>query len=167
MREGDDFQAFVAEVKSEIEAITDFPSRSEPAQIKALGLTDFVASVAITGPTARTDLMDYAEQIRTKMLRWRGIPKVDIRGFSTRELQINLRPNDLQKFGVSVMDVARVIQASSLDLPAGSIETATETLLIRVAEERRSTETLAAMIVRSSPQGGQVRLSDIAALPRM
>ncbi|MEN8896695.1 MAG: efflux RND transporter permease subunit [Yoonia sp.] len=162
MREGDDFQAFVAEVKSEIEAITDFPSRSEPAQIKALGLTDFVASVAITGPTARTDLMDYAEQIRTKMLRWRGIPKVDIRGFSTRELQINLRPNDLQKFGVSVMDVARVIQASSLDLPAGSIETATETLLIRVAEERRSTETLAAMIVRSSPQGGQVRLSDIA-----
>ena len=162
MREGDDFQAFVAEVKSEVEAITDFPSRSEPAQIKALGLTDFVASVAITGPTARTDLMNYAEQIRTKMLRWGGIPKVDIRGFSTRELQINFRPNDLQKFGVSVVDVARVIQASSLDLPAGSIEATTETLLIRVAEERRSTDTLAAMIVRSSLQGGQVRLGDIA-----
>lgn len=162
MREGDDFQTFVAEVKSEIEAITDFPSRSEPAQIKALGLTDFVASVAITGPEGRTDLMDYADEIRTRMLRWGGIPKVDIRGFSTRELQINLRPNDLQKFGLSVLDIALAVQANSLDLPAGSIEAVSETLLIRVAEERRSTDTLAAMIIRSSAQGGQVRLRDIA-----
>lgn len=164
MREGDDFQAFVADVKSEIEAITDFPDRAEPAQVKPLGLTDFVASVAITGPLERTDLKDYAEQIRTGMLRWGGIPKVDIRGFSTREIQINLRPDDLQKFGVSVADVARTVQASSLDVPTGSIETATETLLIRVVEERRDTASLAALIVRSSAEGGQVRLGDIADL---
>lgn len=162
MREGDDFQAFVAEVKSEVDAITDFPDRAETPTVRPLGLTDFVASVAITGPESRSDLNKYAEQIRTKMLRWGEIPRVDIRGFSTREIQINLRPNDLQKFGVSVADIARVVQAGSLDLPTGSIETATETLLIRVAEERRSTESLAALIVRSSAQGGQVRLGDIA-----
>ena len=162
MREGDNFQAFVAEVKSEIDAITDFPDRAEVAQVKPLGLTDFVASVAITGPTTRTSLNDYAEQIRRAMLRWGGIPKVDIRGFSTRELQIDLRPGDLEKFGISVADVARTVQSGSLDLPIGSIDAATETLLIRMAEERRSADELAALIVRSSQQGGQVRLGDIA-----
>ncbi|MCK0126263.1 efflux RND transporter permease subunit [Gelidibacter sp. F2691] len=162
LREGDDFQAFVAEVKSEIDAITDFPDRAEAATVRPLGLTDFVASVAITGPKSRSDLNDYAEQIRTDMLRWGGLPRVDIRGFSTRELQIELRPDDLQKFGVSVADIARAVQAGSLDLPTGSIETATETLLIRVAEERRSTDALAALIVRSSSQGGQVQLGEIA-----
>ena len=162
MREGDDFQAFVADIKSEIDAITDFPDRAEAATVKALGTTDFVASVAITGPASRVDLNDYAEQIRTDMLRWGGIPKVDIRGFSTREFQIDLRPRDLQKFGVSVGDIARAVQVGSLDLPAGSIEAANETLLIRVAEERRSTTDLADLIVRSSAQGGQVRLGDIA-----
>lgn len=162
MREGNNFQSFVADVKSEVDAITDFPERAETATVRPLGLTDFVASVAITGPKTRTDLNAYAEQIRTDMLRWGGIPRVEIRGFSTRELQIDLRPADLQKFGVSVADIARAVQASSLDLPAGSIETTTETLLIRVAEERRSPATLAALIVRSSAQGGQVRLGDIA-----
>lgn len=162
MREGDDFQTFVADIKSEIDAITDFPDRAEAPTVRALGLTDFVASVAITGPTSRTDLKDYAEQTRTAMLRWGGIPKVDIRGFSTRELQVNLRPADLQKFGVSVADIARAIQASSLDLPSGSIEARTETLLIRVAEERRDTKALSDLIIRSSAQGGQVRLGDIA-----
>ena len=162
MREGDNFQTFSNDVKTEIDAITDFPERAEAATVRPLGQTDFVASVAITGPATRTDLYAYAENIRTKMLRWGGIPKVDIRGFSTREFQINLRPVELQRFGISVSDVARTVQASSLDLPAGSIEAATETLLVRVAEERKDTAALAALIVRSSAQGGQVRLGDIA-----
>ena len=136
MREGDDFQTFVNDVKTEIDAISDFPERAESATVRPLGRTDFVASIALTGPQTRTDLHDYAEQIRTRMLRWGGIPKVDIRGFSTREFQIDLRPGALQQFGVSVADIARVVEAASLDLPAGTIEAPSETLLVRVAEER-------------------------------
>ncbi len=162
MREGDDFQTFVNDVKTEIDAIADFPARAEAATVRPLGRTDFVASVAITGPQVRTDLNAYAEQIRTRMLRWGGIPKVDIRGFSTREFQIDLRPRDLQKFGVSVADIARAVQLASLDLPAGNIETATETLLVRVAEERQDIAALADLTVRSSALGGQVRLGQIA-----
>ncbi|TYB87899.1 efflux RND transporter permease subunit [Oceaniovalibus sp. ACAM 378] len=162
MREGDDFQAFVADVKSEIDAITDFPARAETARVKPLGLTDFVASVAITGPTSRPELEAYADQIRTRMLRWGGIPKVDMRGFSTLELHINLRPEALRRFGVSVSDIARVVGAGSLDLPAGTLDTSSESLLIRIAEERRSVAELEGLIVRSSAQGGQVRLGDIA-----
>lgn len=166
MREGGDFQGFVADVSSEIDAISDFPDRAEAARIKPLGQTDFVASVAITGPAKRPDLKDYAEDIRRRMLRWGGIPKVDIEGFSTLELQIDLHPEALHQFGVSVADVARVIQADSLDLPAGNLETSTETLLIRVAEERRNAADLADLIVRSSANGGQVRLGDIADVNR-
>ncbi len=162
MVEGGNFQAFNADVKSEIEAINDFPERAEAAKIKPLGQTDFVASVAITGPERLTDLKDYAEQIRTRMLRWGGIPIVAIKGFSTRELRIALDPQALQHFGISVSDVARAVQAGSLDLPAGNIETAEETLLIRVAEERRSVAGLGALVVRSSATGGQVTLAQIA-----
>lgn len=162
MREGDDFQAFVADVKSEIDAITDLPARAETARVKPLGLNDFVASVAITGPTSRPELEAYADEIRTRMLRWGGIPKVDMRGFSTLELHINLRPEALRRFGVSVSDIARVVGAGSLDLPAGTLDTPSESLLIRIAEERRSVAELEGLIVRASAQGGQVRLGDIA-----
>ncbi|WP_424943136.1 efflux RND transporter permease subunit [Aliiroseovarius crassostreae] len=164
MREGEDYQAFVADVKSEIDGITDLPARAETARVRALGQTDFVASIAVTGPERRTDLKDLAEDIRTRMLAWGGIPKVDIRGFSTRELHVGLKPEALLQFGVSVADVARLVQSGSVDLPGGDIATATETLLIRVAEERRTVDDLAALVVRSSPSGGQVRLGDIATI---
>ncbi len=162
MIEGEDYQAFVADVKNEIEAITDFPDRAEEARIKQLGITDFVASVSITGPVSRTDLKDYAEYLRTHMLRWGGIPIVDIKGFSTRELRVGLDTDALQKFGLSVSDVARAIQSGSLDLPSGSLETADETLLVRVTEERRDAGALADLIIRSAANGGQVRLGEVA-----
>jgi len=164
MNEGNDFQTFVADVKSEVDAINEFPDRAEDPLIKALGLTDFVASVSLTGPVTRTDLKDYAEDIRTRMLRWGGIPKVDIKGFSTRELRVGLNPAALQQFGISVSDVARAIETGSVDLPTGSIETSSETLLIRVAEERRDSASLSALIVRSASAGGQVRLGEIATI---
>ncbi|MDQ7069600.1 MAG: efflux RND transporter permease subunit [Rhodobacterales bacterium] len=162
MVEGNDFQTFVADVKSEVEAISDFPDRSETVRIKPMGLTEFVASVSISGPANRTDLKDYAEAVRTRMLQWGGIPKVDITGFSTRELHVGLNPIALQKFGISVSDVARAIETGSIDLPAGSLETNRETLLIRVAEERRDAVTLGALVVRSSDAGGRVLLREIA-----
>ena len=162
MIDGGDFQVFNADIKSEIDAINDFPERAEAAKIRALGRTDFVASVAITGPADLIDLKDYAEQTRTRMLRWGGIPIVTIKGFATRELNIGLDPDALQRFGISVSDVAKAVQAGSIDLPAGSIETSAETLLIRVAEERRSIASLGDLVVRSSATGGQVSLRQIA-----
>ncbi len=162
MVEGSDFQAFVADVKSEVEAISDFPDRAETARIKPLGLTDFVASVSITGPLARTDLKDYAEDVRTRMLRQGGIPIVNIKGFATRELRVGLNSVALQKFGFSVSDVARAIQGGSLDLPSGTLETRGETLLVRVTEERRDIVGLSNLIIRSAANGGQVRLGEVA-----
>lgn len=164
MVEGDDFQAFVADVKGEVEAVTDFPDRAEAPRIKALGLTDFVASVSITGPELRTDLKDYAEDVRTRMLRWGGIPIIDIKGFSTRELRIGLDSVALKKFGLSVTDVARTVQSGSLDLPSGTLETSGETLLVRVTEERRDVASLADLIIRSDTNGGQVRLGEVASI---
>ncbi len=162
MIEGEDFQAFVADVKSKVEAITDFPDRAETVRVTPLGLTDFVASVAVTGIAGRTALKDYAEDLRTRMLRRGDIPIVAIRGFSTRELRVGLRREALRNFGLSVEDVARAIAAGSLDLPAGSIEMRDESFLIRVAEERRRVETLSDLVIRSAANGGQVRLGEVA-----
>ncbi len=164
MKEGENFQAFVADVSSEIDGISDFPDRAEPARVKPLGLTDFVASVSISGPKDRGELRDYAEDIRTRMLRWGGIPIVTVRGFPTREIRIELIPAALRKFGISVSDVAKVVDLESLDLPAGTLETGAETYLIRVDQERRDLSGLADIIVRSSASGGHVRLGEIATI---
>ncbi|NQV98549.1 MAG: efflux RND transporter permease subunit [Rhodospirillales bacterium] len=164
MQEGADLDRFTADVKTEIDAITDFPERAEQATVRQLGRTDFVASVAITGPTDKSDLKALAEQTKDRMLRFGGIPKVEINGFSDHQIRIELSDHTLRQFGLSVEDIAQAIERQSVDLPAGSLTTEDQELLIRFADERKTVDDFKDVVVVSSAGGGQIRLSDIATI---
>ena len=164
MQEGGNLDRFSADVKTEIEAITDFPDRAEQAIIRQLGRTDFVASVALTGPIRKADLKALAEQTKDRMLRFGGIPKVEIKGFSDHQIRIELPDRLLRQFGLSVADIAASIQRQSIDLPAGSITTHDRDLLVRFADQRKSVDDFMDVVVVASSSGGQIRLSDIATI---
>ncbi len=162
MVEGTDLDRFLGEVKTEVEAIASFPEDAEAPVVKPLGRSDFVASLAITGPQDRAHLKAYAEQVKARMLAMGGIPQVAITGFSDHQFRVELFDDALRQFGLSVADIADAIARQSLDLPAGSIETRDGDILIRFSEERRSLQALADLIVVSGAGGGLVRLGDIA-----
>ena len=61
MTDAADFSRFLDDVKSEVEAIDDFPDQVELPIIKQLGRTDQVVSIAVTGPMAAPDLNPYLE----------------------------------------------------------------------------------------------------------
>ena len=164
MNEGEKIDEFLSDVKSEVEAISDFPDKAEQPIIKTLGRTDFVASVAVSGIEDRTQLKIYAEEVRERMLRWGNIPKVDIKGFSTHQIRIELSDVVLRQFGLSVSDIARTIQSQSVDLPGGSVETGDEHVLVRLADERKRPKDFLNLIVLSASTGGQIRLGDIATI---
>ena len=164
MNEGEKIDVFLNDVKSEVEAINDFPDKAEQPVVKTLGRTDFVASVAISGIDDRSQLKIYAEQVRERMLLWGGIPKIDVKGFSTHQIRIELSTTVLRQFGLSVADIARTIQSQSLDLPGGSVESGDEHVLVRLADERKRPQDFMNLIVLSADTGGQIRLGDIATI---
>jgi len=162
MVEGADLDRFTSDIKTEIEAITEFPDQAEKAIISQLGRTDFVASVVVSGPEKKTDLKVYAEYIKDVLLSAGGIPKVDITGFSDRQIRIEVSDLALRQYGVSVGDIARTIQRQNIDLPSGSLKTSDRDLLVRFADERKTVREIAELVVVSSSGGGQIKLGDIA-----
>lgn len=162
MVEGADLDRFTTDIRTEVDAITDFPDEAEDPVVKQLGRTDFVASVALTGPVGRPDLKAYAEEVKDRMLRFGGIPKVDIKGFSDHQIRIELPDSVVRQFGISVSDIARTIQRQSIDLPSGSIETGDQDILVRFADERKTTDDFREIVVVAGREGGQVKLGDVA-----
>ena len=160
--EGTDLDRFTTDVRTEIDAVTDFPDQAEEPVVRQLGRTDFVASVAITGPASRPDLKAYAEQVKDRMLLFGGIPKVQIKGFSDHHIRIELPDAVVRQYGISVSDVARAIQRQSIDLPAGNIRTRDQDVLIRFADERKTAMEFHDVVVVAGSGGGQIRLGNIA-----
>ena len=153
---------FTSDVTNAIDGISDFPENVERPVVTQLGRTDFVASVAITGPEDKVSLKAYAEYIKDQMKLWGGIPKIEILGFSDHEIRIELSRANLRSLGVSADDVARAVQRESIDLPSGSLETSDREFLVRYAGERRKVDEFRDLVVVSASNGGQIRLGDIA-----
>lgn len=162
MTEGSNLDRFTTDVRTEVDAITDFPDQAEEPVVKQLGRTDFVASVALTGPASKPDLKAYAEELKDRMLRFGDIPKVEIKGFSDHQIRIELSDAVIRQYGISIADVARAIQRQSLDLPSGSIQTRDQDVLIRFADERKTPDDFHDVVVVAGTGGGQIRLGDIA-----
>jgi multidrug efflux pump subunit AcrB len=153
---------FLEDVKSEIEAIDDFPNEADKPTIQLLARNDFVAAIAVSGPMSETDLKAYAENMKERLQRVPKITQVDIKGFSDHQIRIELPSQALRQFGLSVSDIAAVIDRQSIDLPSGSIEATDRDVLIRFADERRSTADFQDLAVVSGQSGAVVRLGDIA-----
>ena len=162
MYQGEDLNRFFQDVQTATEAISDFPDTAEDPVVSELGRTDFVASIALTGPEDRTHLKELAEQVKDRMLRWGGIPKVEIKGFSDRQIRIEISDAASRELSLSLQDIATAVSRQNLDLPAGEIVSSGGTTLLRFADERLALDAYRDVVVASSAMGGQIRLGDIA-----
>jgi hydrophobic/amphiphilic exporter-1 (mainly G- bacteria), HAE1 family len=162
MREGADIGRFLDEVRTEVDAIDDFPAEAEAPRVRELGRTDHVVAVAISGPMADLDLKSYAEDVKARMLRAGIGSQIRTSGFAERQIRIELSPERLRQLGLTVADVAAVVERQSLDLPAGTIRADEQELLIRFTDERRRVGEVEDLVVLGAPGGAELRLVDIA-----
>lgn len=164
MRENGDFSTFIDEVKTEVEAISEFPERTETPVIRQLSRTDFVASLAVTGDMTPPHLKAYAEALKDRLLQVGGVSLVNILGFSDHQYRVEIPKTVLRQHDLSIEEVARIIGRQSIDLPSGSIETPQREIRLRFRDERRTPAELAGLVIVSSDSGGELRLGDIATI---
>jgi HAE1 family hydrophobic/amphiphilic exporter-1 len=167
MRPGQDVDRFLVDVKTEIEAIDDFPDAVETTTIRQINITDPVVSIAIAGPMSAPDLKVHAEQIKARLVRLPEVSQVAVQGFSDRQIRIALDDFALRQHGLSVTDIAEVVSRQSVDLPAGTVETQDRDVLVRFADQRRSVQAFEDLVVIGGERGAELRLGDLAEITDM
>ncbi len=164
MVEGNDIIEFFNDIKTEVEAINDFPGQVEDVIVKRVNRTDPVVSVAVTGPMSPLHLKVYCDDLKDRLKRLDKISQVEIIGFSGHEFLIEIPFYNMMRLGLSISDIEGAVASQNLDLPAGSLETRESDILIRFSEERKTLDELANLIVVSSGTGAEIRLGDIAGI---
>ena len=163
MQEAGNIEAFYDDIKAAIDSISDFPEETEDAIIEQLGRVSLVANIAITSKNLTTaELKALTESYRNKLLAIPQIPIVTVDGFSTHQLQVLINPDTLLKYKLSVQDIARLIGAHAIELPAGLLEGSETSYQIRFDNVRKTAEELADLVILNSPDGGEIKLGDIA-----
>lgn len=106
------------------------------------------------------DLLD--QQIKPQLSNIPGVGQVTLIGGNEREIQVNLNKNKLESYGLSVAQVANIVNASSLSTPAGKVETAQSEFSIKYDAKFTNADQLRNLPLVNGRDGSKIYLKDVA-----
>jgi multidrug efflux pump len=109
-------------------------------------------------------LHDYADQLRTVLLRVPGVAKVDYFGDPDQRIFIEADNTRLAKLGISPQQLGQAINAQNDVASPGVLTTADDRVFIRPSGQFRSVEAIADLLIRIN--GRTFRLGDLATVKR-
>ena len=89
---------------------------------------------------------------------------VGLRGYLAREVRIEVSPDDLVRYGISIETITQAISAQNLRASSGSIQTPTEQKNVITMSLFDEPLDVGEVIILSYPGGGVVRVNDVAAI---
>ncbi len=161
---GQDIIEKLDEVKTEVDRITVFPADAdEPVVVRSSNNTR-VMEIVIHGNAELAQLTDAAERLKDELVLLDAVSFVETQNIPDREIFIEFDRDRLAEYGFTLNDLAGIVQANSLELPGGDLDSADVSVPIRTIGRNFVAEDFGSIVVRSSDNGTQVLLGDIATI---
>ena len=122
-----------------------------------------IMNIATSSSLTATQFYKLAEDlIRPRLAKLPGVGSVNIVGGKEREIKVNIDAKKLKAYHLSILQVLQAIQASNMDIPAGNIEDSESVYSVRLAAKFSNLDELRNTIIAISPQGGDIKVMDVA-----
>ncbi|WP_350334261.1 efflux RND transporter permease subunit [Coralliovum pocilloporae] len=159
---GQDLQILLDKVRLRIDGIADFPQSVRRPVIETGGFDFPALYVNLHGRTDPLSLQILAERFREALLARPELSRLRIWGLHDREMRIEVEPQALERFNLTISDVVALIRKSSLDFQSGSLRTSGGTIALRTDDKARFASQYEAIPVLERKDGSVVPLGDIA-----
>ncbi|MBN8512303.1 MAG: efflux RND transporter permease subunit [Rickettsiales bacterium] len=110
------------------------------------------------------ELMNYIEEVRSKLLQIADVSKIDIIGNQEEKIYIEFSTRRLAGLGIKPQEFIKILQSTNTVKPAGTIQTENETLSLRVSGSFQSEADLRNINININ--GKLFPLTDIATIKR-
>ncbi|MGI9486009.1 MAG: efflux RND transporter permease subunit [Geminicoccaceae bacterium] len=161
---GQDLQKLLDKVRIRIDGVSDLPKTARRPIIRSSGFEFPALYVNLHGQTDPKTLQTLAERLKEELLAQPELSRLKIWGLQPREMRIEIEPNTLQRFNMTIADVMERIQANSLESKAGSLRTSGGNIFLRADDRARYSTEFARLPIIERADGTSVPLSDIATI---
>ena len=160
---GYDTDLILQDVKNEVDRISSFPVGMEPPVIYKQERLGRAITFALSGDdVSLSALKRSARQVEDDLLAIDGLSKVELSGFPDEEIEIAFREEALQAYGLTFQQAALAVRGSNVDVTGGKVKGTEEELILRARNKEYYADGLRDIVVKTSPGGGVVRLSQVA-----
>ncbi|RBI77028.1 AcrB/AcrD/AcrF family protein [Roseovarius sp. TE539] len=147
------------EVQAAVDGVTTLPEEAEEPTVRRGAWRDRVTDVVITGPVDADQLGLFADELVARLFE-AGVTRATVRGVAAPRTVIEVPSTALMAHDISISEIAAAV-AQEVDAdPAGDVTGANTR--VRTGVEKRDTRQIAAIALRSNPDGSKLRIGDVA-----
>jgi len=157
-----DVERLLADVKSAVDSINTLPVESERPLVREMTWSIEVIDVLLVGDVPEHVLKQYSQRVRDDLALLPGVSTVSMDAVRASEMSIEISDRQLRRYGLSFDDVVRSVRNSSLNLPAGTIRSASGDIQVQTRGQAYTSQDFGDIVVRAQTDGTIVRIRDIA-----
>jgi HAE1 family hydrophobic/amphiphilic exporter-1 len=120
-----------------------------------------VIMLALSAPLPVKDISEYADKVlRRQVERVGGVGQVLLIGAQKRQINVELDPQLLRSYGLTVVDVARALGSQNVQMPGGNVKEGANEFTLRTLGRVLTVEELGQITV-ANRNGHVIRVSDV------
>jgi multidrug efflux pump subunit AcrB len=156
------------DIKTQIDLVDDLPEDVDPPTVTtANNKRRGILKLALTHRKNDYDfLRNTSKKIRDELEQHFEIAQVILDGYRVDQIRVELIPDKLNDYEVTVSEVYNAIRERNLNLSAGVIEDPAGDIIVRTVSEFEGLEDIEELVVRSNNSGFKVKVKDIAHVMR-
>jgi len=161
---GTDRMRAFQDIDQAVSRIRTFPDDIEEPEVSLQSRQREVLELVLFGAVDSWTLRQLAEQLRDRILSDPRITQVELGRAPDYMTHVEIPRSTLREYGLTLGQVARIIEDSSEDIAAGAVETRAGEVLLRVKERKQWAEEFGGIEIIAAETGASVRLSDMATI---
>ena len=159
-----EFDKLYQDLRTELDKVQNLPEDAEdPAMFKLESNTlTPVIDVVVAGDFPEKERQELAEELQDEIAAVEDVLEVSIYGMRDRQIWVEIDPDRLDRYSLTLQQVVGALAAKNMNVPAGELKIGRLEYLLRTVGEFDSIDQIQNVIVRQIPGGGKIRIRDVA-----
>ncbi len=153
----------IQDIQRAVDRVDDFPAdlKNDPvvSEIKTKNIP--VIRISLSGMGER-GLRKYADALKDKLIDIPGVASVMKNGWNEREIRVNVDPDKVAEYYLSLSEIMAALKNRNLNVPGGTVIDNGKEFLIRTVGEFETAEEIENVIIRANESGNWIRVKDVA-----
>jgi multidrug efflux pump subunit AcrB len=146
-----------------VDTVADLPEDAEAPQVKVLDFEDVpIWQFTLTTQDSLPSLLSFSDALKKKIEGLSKVDRVVVRGFEEQEIQVIIKPEKLQEFGINPNTLAQAVRTATASFPSGTVKTGSSTFSLAI--DPQVTTIADIRDLRITVNGQVQRLGDIATI---
>ncbi len=159
---GYDLDRLASDVRTRLDGLYGLPAKAEKPVITRNDFDLPAQIVQLYGNTDPATLQRLGRRVREALLSKPEISKIQTWGERQAEITVEVNPEKLQEYHLTVDEVAAKIQQASLTFKAGELKTAGGNIRLRADDQAYHAKEFASISIKVRADGSRILLSDLA-----